>query len=190
MRDLWTKVSTHPWWWVLMVDWLSGTSGSPSSAAAWWLSCLVSWCPSWICISTGHRKKGSCWWHLFKMISFARLLYLLQTIPILLRHKDINLLPWTKLWCPFCVVHWQSSFSRGVRGALVSLTLNVYYLFCLSFGVWLLGCSQYSNFIYETEMVLPYNLSAVLHSNLWPLSKHLQQSLLIWDMVIAWQEIW
>lgn len=136
---------------------------------------------------------GRC--HLFKMVNFARLLYLLQTIPLLLRHKEVQSLQRTLskfLWQrQRRRISVQKLFLPRSEGGANLPNIRVYNLSCLLRVCldWILQTSQYSNFDLEAQMVTPYCLPALLHSKLRSIPPHLQHNLLIRDMLIAWREI-
>lgn len=135
---------------------------------------------------------GRC--HLFKMVSFARLLYPMQTIPLLIKHSDIQ-----KLQKALTAFIWSRKKPRialqklclpkGEGGAGLP-NMRFYNLACLlRQGLdWLTGGSKYSNLSLEEAMVHPYDLSAILHSNPNTLPPHLKTSVIIKDTVIAWRE--
>lgn len=136
---------------------------------------------------------GRC--QLFKMVSFARLLYPLQTIPLLLRHKEVQSLQRTLskfLWQgrrPRISVH-KLFLPRSEGGANLP-NIRVYNLSCLLRICldWILQTSRYSNFDLEAQMVTLYCLPALLHSKLRSIPPHLQHNLLIRDTLIAWREV-
>lgn len=136
---------------------------------------------------------GRC--HLVKMVSFARLLYPLQTIPLLLQHKDTKILneaiskflwrnkrpriAFTKLYLP------------RREGGISLPNVRIYNLACLlriSLD-WVAQTSRYSNFYLETAMVYPYSLVALLHCKWKSIPPPLQHNLLLRDTAIAWREI-
>lgn len=129
------------------------------------------------------------------MVSFARLLYPLQTLPLLMKHTDVQ-----KIHTALLAFIWQR---RKPCIALQKLCLpkceggaglpniRFYNLSCLLRQgiVWLSKKSRYSNFMLEGALVFPFNLHAVLHSRLRALPQPLRSNLLIKDTVIAWREI-
>lgn len=133
--------------------------------------------------------------HLFKMVSFARILYPPQTISLLLHHKDVQNLP--KALSHFL---WQRRHPRISLNKLVlprseggaSLpNIRVYNLSCL-LEICLdriLQTSRYSNYDPEAQLATPYCLPAVLHCKLWSIPPHLRQNLLLRDTLIAWHEV-
>ncbi|PIO40484.1 hypothetical protein AB205_0190240 [Aquarana catesbeiana] len=134
-------------------------------------------------------------YHLFKMVSFACLLYPMQTIPLLLRHSDVQ-----KIQKALTAFIWSRKKPRIAlqklclpksEGGAGLPNMRFYNLACLlRQGLdWLTGGSKYSNFTLEDAMAYPYDLSAILHSNPNTLPPHLKSSVLLRDTVIAWREV-
>lgn len=125
--------------------------------------------------------------HLFKMISFARLLYPLQTIPLLLRHiqvqrihKALSNFLWHKRRPQISLL--KLYLPRREGGANLP-NLRLYNLFsllrvCLD---WLLQSSKYSNYDLTSQMTSPFSLPALLHCGLRSLPLNLKHNLLIRD---------
>lgn len=135
---------------------------------------------------------GRC--HLFKMVSFARLLYPMQTIPLLLKHSDVQ-----KIHKALTTFIWSRKKPRIAlqklclpksEGGAGLPNLRFYNLSCLlRQGLdWLNGKSKYCNTSLEGAMTSPHTLSAILHSNLNALPPHLKSNTLIRDTIIAWRE--
>lgn len=136
---------------------------------------------------------GRC--NLFKMVSFARLLYPLQTIPLLLKHKDIQLL--NKATSKFiwrqkrlCITLTKLHLPRS-KGGICLPNIKVYNLACLlRIGLdWIQRASRYSNYSLEAAVSHPYSLVVLLHCQWKYLGPDLQHNLLLRDTVIAWREV-
>lgn len=119
---------------------------------------------------------------LFKMVSFARLLYPLQTLLLLLKHRDIQIL--NKAVTIFL---WKKGkprvaltklFLPRTEGGTNLRNIRVYNLACLlRTGIdWILQTSRYSNYELESNMVHPLNLVA-LHSSLQKIPTNIEQNL-------------
>lgn len=110
--------------------------------------------------------------HLIKITSFARLLYPLQTLPLLLRLKDVKALN-----LGIMKFIWQGKRPRMVLANLwlpkgdVGTELpnvrvyNVAYIMRHALD-WLAHSSRFSNWDLEQELVKPWTLPAVLHTML------------------------
>lgn len=133
---------------------------------------------------------------LFNMVSFAYLLYPLQTIPLLMKHKDIQKI--NKAGTAFI---WRNKKTRLALSKLYLTSsdrggganfpnIRVYNISCLlRVGLdWIIQASKYTNCDLESAMVQPCNLSALLHSSLRSTPNHIKQNLLIQDTVIARSE--
>lgn len=133
--------------------------------------------------------------HLFKMISFPKLLYPLQNLPCLLKRKDI-----TKLNKTLTQFLWQSKKPRialkklslpRAEGGLNIPNLKCYNLACLLRHAmdWLTHKSNYSNGELEDGMVSPWTLANILHTPLKCLPPHVRTNMLFRDTIIAWRDI-
>lgn len=129
------------------------------------------------------------------MSSFAKILYPLQTIPIMIPTKDIDefdkslrdflwrgqkpKIALTKLW-----LHKKE---RGINLP----NLRLYNLTCLSrhSAEWIRGQNRYTNTTLEQEMASPWDLKAMLHVPPKLLPTTLKNNLLVRDTVVAWQII-
>lgn len=129
------------------------------------------------------------------MVSFARLLYPLQKLPLLLKHKDIQIL--NKAITKFL---WKKGkprvaltklFLPGSEAGTNLPNIRVYNLACLlTTGMYcILQSSRYSNHGLELNMVRPFNLAALLHSSLQKIPRHIKQNLLFRDTIVAWREV-
>lgn len=129
------------------------------------------------------------------MVSFARLLYPLQTIPLLLKHADIKNL--NKAISKFL---WRNKRPRIALAKLylprreggISLpNIRTYNLSCLlriSLD-WISQLSRCSNYSMEASMAQPYSLVALLHCRWKSIPPPIQHNLLLRDTAIAWREI-
>lgn len=136
---------------------------------------------------------GRC--HLVNIVSFARLLYPLQSIPLHLHHKDTK-----SLNAAISKFLWRNRQPRIAftklylprrEGGISLPNVRTYNLACLlriSLD-WVAQTSRYSNFPLETEMVHPYSLVALLHCKWKSIPLPLQHNLLLQDTAIAWREI-
>lgn len=131
--------------------------------------------------------------HLLKMISFPKLLYPLQTVPLLLKHKDI-----LKLTSAYLKFVWSGKRPRiaikklmlpTVKGGLNLPDLRSYNLASLlRHGAdWIKGTSHYSNIEVETALASPWSLTSLLHTKFSSLPKTIRNSLLLKDTIVAWK---
>lgn len=130
------------------------------------------------------------------MVSFPKLLYPLQTIPLLLQHKDFQQLqkalttflwrgrrPWVSL---------QKWYLPKREGRANLPKIRIYNLSCLLRGGVRLDwtrASGYSNYDLKSLMVAPCGLSALLHCRIRSLPPLLKCNLLIRDTLLGWREI-
>lgn len=136
---------------------------------------------------------GRC--HLIRMVSVARLLYPMQVIPLLLKHKDVQL-----LHRAFTSFIWRGKKSR--------ISLLKFKLPMSHFGIkfpdvrkynlasifrhirdWLFGTSYYTNLELEQSAVAPWSLSGILHTPLGQLPPYIKKNVLLRDTIIAWREL-
>lgn len=133
--------------------------------------------------------------HLYRMTSFPKLLYPLQTIPLLLQTKDTKRLNKTltqfiwrnkkpriamnKLWLPKC------------EGGMNLPNAKLYNLSCMLRHTidWMTVQSKFTNFDLETAMVQPWTLLAVLHWQPKALPVELKQNILIKDTITTWRQV-
>lgn len=100
---------------------------------------------------------------------FPCLLYPLQTIPILLKHQDVQKLNKaivSFLWCkkrPYIALP-KLHLPKSEGGAGIS-DIRMYNLaYLLRYGLdWLSQSSVYVNYTLESNLVSPYHLSGILH---------------------------
>lgn len=124
---------------------------------------------------------GRC--HLLKMVSFAWLLYPLQTLPILLKHSDVTTL--NKVFRAFLwrnkknhALHFKHTISQRVKVDCDYLTLDFTICLVCCQGIdWITGESKYTNYDLESALVSPY--AAVLHSKLTSLPISIWHNLLL-----------
>lgn len=135
---------------------------------------------------------GRC--HLVKMVSFARLLYPLQTIPLLLRHSDIQ-----KINRSIASFIWNKKRSRislkklhlpKSEGGVGLPNIRKYNLACLlRYSLdWQSSSSIYTNLDLESEYIHPYSLSGIIHSNWKSLPPRIRYNILYRDTIISWRE--
>lgn len=135
---------------------------------------------------------GRC--QLVKMVSFARLLYPMQTIPLLLQHKDVKLL--NSVISKFL---WQNKrpcialnklYLPRRKGGISLPNVRTYNLACLlrTSLDWIAQSYRYSNYLMESEMAHPYSLVALLHCKWKSIPPPYQQNLLLRDTAVAWRE--
>lgn len=135
---------------------------------------------------------GRC--HLIKMVSFARLLYPMQTIPLLLHHKDV-----ISLNNAISKFLWQNKRPRIAlkklylprrEGGISLPHIRMYNLACLlrTSLDWITQSSRYSNFSLESHMAHPYSLVALLHCRWKSVPSPHQHNLLLRDTAVAWRE--
>lgn len=136
---------------------------------------------------------GRC--HLIRMMSFARLLYPLQTLPLLIKHRDI-----TKLNSAFTKFIWAGKRPRiAIRKLMMSKpegglnfpNIRGYNLACLLRHAldWYHGTNCFSNWALEASLAHPWSLLALLHTKVSSLPKDVKWSLTLRDTVIAWREV-
>lgn len=135
---------------------------------------------------------GRC--HLIKMVSFARLLYPLQTIPLLLLHKDVSLLN-----SSLSKFLWRNKRPRIAlkklylprrEGGISLPHIRMYNIACLlrTSIDWITQSSRYSNFSLESDMAHPYSLAGLLHCRWKSVPPPHQHNLLLRDTAVAWRE--
>lgn len=147
------------------------------------------------------KKELYCWRNvplslfgranLFRMTSFAKILYSLQTIPIMIPTKDIN--RFNKLLREFL---WRGQKPKIAltklwlhkrEGGINLPNLHLYNLTCLlrHSSYWITEQSRYSNTALEQEMALPWDLKALLHVPPKQLPPSLKNNILIRDTIVA-----
>lgn len=133
--------------------------------------------------------------HLVKMISFSKLLYPLQTLPLLLRHSDIN-----KLTKAIQIFIWQGKSTRiklqklyldKHEGGLGPPNIRVYNIACmLRYALdWIMGGSCFTNREIEHSPYSDWSLSAILNSDFYRPLPGMRQHALFRDTMVAWWTI-
>lgn len=133
--------------------------------------------------------------HQFKMDSFARLLYPLQMLPLILHRRDLMEL--NKALTKFL---WRSKKPR-IRLERMSLpkeeggmnlpSIKLYNNACLLRHScdWILGKLKYSNFHLEQASAQPQNLTALLHVPPTKLPETIKHHILFRDSINAWRDV-
>lgn len=137
---------------------------------------------------------GRC--HLLKMISFARLLYPIQTLvhTILLKHNDIQ-----RLNREFSKFIWRGQKPRIAltklqrktnEGGLGLPNLRLYNLAALLRHAmdWITGDSTYSNTLMEQAGATPWKLESLLHTKISKLPDNIRLNLVYRDTILTWRE--
>lgn len=120
----------------------------------------------------------------------------MQTIPLLLKHLDIN-----KINSAFSSFIWASKRPRislkklmliKDKGGLHFPDICKYNLArILKHGLdWLKGTNHYSNIPLESELVAPWSLGVMLYTRFAIISKLLRASLILIDTVATWKTCW
>lgn len=133
--------------------------------------------------------------NLFRMKSFAKILYPLQTIPAMIPTKDIDQL--NRSLCEFLLrgqkprIGMTKLWLHKKEGGINLPNLHLYNLTCLArhSSEWITGQNKYTNTTLEQEMTYPWDLKALLHVPPKLLPFNLKNNLLVRDTVVAWQTI-
>lgn len=131
--------------------------------------------------------------HLMKMVSFPKLLYPLQTIPLLLKHTDLN-----KLMSAYTKCVWNGKRPRIAMKKLMRPILkggiNLPDIRCYNLASllrhgadWIKNTNYYSNLALEKALVSPWSLPALLHTKYASLPRMVRGSLLLTDTLAAWK---
>lgn len=133
--------------------------------------------------------------YLLKMVSFARLLYPLHTLPLLLKHKDLIVLHKAMqlfLWQKKRLRIWMGKlFLPKEEEGLGLPKLKVYNLACLMRYTidWVLVTSVYVNRELEESINPSRSLIAMFHSHFCRLPQDIRNHTLFRDTIIAWRAI-
>lgn len=119
---------------------------------------------------------GRC--HLVKMMGFSRLLYLMQTLPLLIKHSDSKTLNSKFLWArkrPRIALN-KLIMARD-EGGVNFPNLRCYNL-CLTHHVldWLHRESYFSNWDLEMELAAPWPLTSLLLTRLVDIPTQIKRS--------------
>lgn len=135
---------------------------------------------------------GRC--HLVRMMGFYRLLYPMQTIPLLLKHRDVR-----DLQSAFVKFIWAGKRPRIAlnklmmskeEGGINFPSLRGYNLACLMRHVldWLHRTKCFSNWEIESNLAAPWPLASLIHTRYSNLPPHVKQSVTLRDTIITWKE--
>lgn len=131
---------------------------------------------------------GRC--HLICMMGFSRLLYPMQTLPLLLKHLDIN-----RLNSAFIKFIWAGRRPRIAlhklmlskeEGGINFPNLRSYNVSCLMRHV--IDTSFFSNWELESEISAPWPLMSLIHTGFSQLPSHIKHSVTHKDTVSTWKE--
>lgn len=141
------------------------------------------------------NPEGTKKWSTVMMISFARLLYPLQTIPVLLRYKDIATFNsaltkfiWAGKWPCISLKKLQAS---SLQGGLNLPQLRGYNIACLSrhWLDWMHGTQYYSNREMEESLTVGWSLVGLLHAKFSMLPTSVKTPTLLRDLLVMWKEL-
>lgn len=130
---------------------------------------------------------GRC--HLLKMMSFSKLLYPLQTLPLLIKHQDnatMNKAFKSFIWCNKKPRISLATLQRHkMEGGVGFPDIRLYNLASLMRHAldWLQGTSKFSVLKIEQELAKPWNLNALLHTKYSKLPSILKHSILLRDTI-------
>lgn len=128
-------------------------------------------------------------------MGFSRLLYPMQTLPLLIKHSDSKILN-----TAFVNFIWSGKrprialrklmLPRDERGINLP-NLRGYNISCLFRHVldWLHGENYFSNWDLETELAHPWPLVSLLHTRYSNLPTQIKHSITLRDTIAAWKEV-
>lgn len=135
---------------------------------------------------------GRC--HLARMMGFSSLLYPMPTLPLLLKHVDVNRLNSAFvrfIWagkCPRIALH--KLMSSTVEGGINFPNLRGYNLSCLMRHVldWFHETSGSSNWEQESELATTWSLISLAHTVFSQVPIHIKHSVTLRNTITAWKE--
>lgn len=129
------------------------------------------------------------------MMSFSKLLYPLQTLPLLIKHQDnatMNKAFKSFIWCNKKPRISLATLQRHkMEGGVGFPDIRLYNLASLMRHAldWLQGTSKFSVLKIEQELAKPWNLNALLHTKYSKLPSILKHSILLRDTIAAWKAV-